>query len=121
MGKSAITKLANAAKVSRDIAADWLSKQAIWQIYLPGPKSIKRGSFDVYVPNEVHQADILYLPRRVYKYALTMVDTAIRYKEAFPLSTKLSSEVATAFTKIYQKGPLRWPNLLQVDPGSEFR
>ena len=22
--------------------------------------------------------------------------------------------------KIYQKGPLRWPNLLQVDPGREF-
>ena len=125
MGKSAIGKLASAAKVSLDIAADWLSRQAIWQIYLPGPKSIKYGSFDVYVPNEVHQADILYLPhdkqRRVYKYALTVVDIASRYKEAFPLSTKSSFEVADAFTKIYQKGPLRWPNLLQVDPGSEFR
>ena len=52
---------------------------------------------------------------------LTIVDIASRYKEAYPLSTKLSSEVATAFMKIYQKGPLRWPKLLQVDPGSEFR
>ena len=58
MGKSAIDKLANAAKVSRDVAADWLARQAIWQIYLPGPKSINYGSFDVHVPNEVHQADI---------------------------------------------------------------
>ena len=106
-GKSAINKLANAANVPRDIAADWLSRQAIWQIYLPGPKSIKYGSFDVYVPNEVHQADILYLPhdkqRRVYKYALTVVDIASRYKEAFPLSTKSSSEVAAEFTKIYKQ------------------
>ena len=125
MGKSAIGKLANAAKVPRNVAMDWLSKQAIWQIYLPGPKSIARGSFDVYVPNEVHQADILYLPhdrqRRVYKYALTVIDVASRYKEAYPLSTKSSDEVANAFTKIYQKGPLRWPKLLQVDPGNEFR
>ena len=51
MGKSAIGKLANAAKVSRAVAADWLSKQAIWQIYLPGPRSIKYGSFDLYSPN----------------------------------------------------------------------
>ena len=125
MGKSAIGKLASAAKVSRDVAVDWLSRQAIWQIYLPGPKSIKRGSFDVYGENEVHQADLLYLPhdkqRRSYKYALTVVDVASRYKGAFPLSTKSSSEVAEAFKKIYRSGPLKWPNLLQVDPGSEFR
>ena len=103
IGKTAVTKLANAAKVSRDMATNWLSRQAIWQIYQPGPKSIVRGSFDVQVLNEVHQADILYLPhdrqRRVYKYALTVVDIASRYKEAVPLSTKSSSEVAAAFKK----------------------
>ena len=62
MGKSAIDKLANTAKVTRKIAEDWLARQAIWQIYLPGPASISHGSFDVHVPNEVHQADILFLP-----------------------------------------------------------
>ena len=41
MGKSAIGKLTNAANVSRDIAADWLARQAIWQIYLSGPTYIK--------------------------------------------------------------------------------
>ena len=125
MGKSAIDKLANSAKVPYNIAKDWLAKQAIWQIYLPRPKKINYSHFDVNVPNEVHQADILFLPhdkykKKVYKYALTIVDIASRYKDAFPLSTKSSSEVAAAFKKIYQKGPLRWPKLLQVDPGREF-
>ena len=38
MGISAVDKLANAAKVNKTTAADWLSRQAIWQIYLPRPK-----------------------------------------------------------------------------------
>ena len=37
-GIAAIKKLANAAKVSEDIAKNWLVKQALWQIYLPAPK-----------------------------------------------------------------------------------
>ena len=50
-----------------------------------------------------------------------MVDIASRYKQAEPLKTKSAIEVASAFEKIYQKSPLRWPNLLQVDPGKEFQ
>ena len=74
------------------------------------------------VPNEVHQADILFLPHdRGYKYALTVVDIASRYKEAEPLKTKSATEVASAFERIYRRGPLHWPNLLQVDPGKEFQ
>ena len=80
-GKAAISKLASAAKVKYTTAKDWLSKQAIWQIYLPGPSKINYSHFDVTVPNEVHQADILFLPRdNGYKYALTVVDIASRYK-----------------------------------------
>jgi len=121
-GKSAIDKLANAAHVTRATASNWLSKQAIWQIYLPGPKYINYSFFDVKIPNEVHQADILYLPHDdIYKYALTVVDIASRYKEAEPLKNKSSSETSNAFKKIYQRGPLNWPNLLQVDPGREFQ
>ncbi len=37
-GKTAIIKLAEAAKVSRDVAENWLERQAIWQNYLPPPK-----------------------------------------------------------------------------------
>lgn len=58
--------------------------------------------------------------RKTYKYALTVVDVASRFKEAEPLTSKDSAEVARCFQKIYKRGPLRWPQLLQVDPGSEF-
>ena len=58
--------------------------------------------------------------RKVFKYALTVVDVASRYKEAEPLTSKNSDEVALAFKRIYKRSPLKWPELLQVDPGREF-
>ena len=122
---AAIKKLASAAGVPLDAAKNWLKKQAIWQIYLPAPRHIPRPKFDVQVPNEVHQADLLFLPhdrvgRKTYKYALTVVDIASRYKEAEPLTTKGAAEVADALSRIYKRGPLTWPKMLQVDPGREF-
>ena len=126
-GFSAIKRLSAAAKVSEEEAKSWLKKQAIWQIYLPAPSYIPRPTFDVFVPNEVHQADLLFLPhdrplrsRKTYKYALTVVDVASRYKEAKLLTTKESAEVAKAFSTIYKRSRLKWPKLLQVDPGREF-
>ena len=61
-GLAAIEKLASAAKVTEQQAKDWLKRQAIWQIYLPAPRRVPRPKFDVAVPNEVHQADLLFLP-----------------------------------------------------------
>ena len=126
-GMAAIKKLAAAAKVSEDVAKRWLTKQALWQVYLPGPHYIPRPKFDVSMPNAVHQADLLFLPhdklprgKKVYKYALTVVDVASRYKAAEALTSKESDEVAKGFAKIYRHGPLKWPKLLQVDPGREF-
>ena len=125
-GYSAIKRLSTVAGVSEEEAKSWLKKQAMWQIYLPAPSYIPRPTFDVFVPNEVHQADLLFLPhdrplrsRKTYKYALTVVDVASRYKEAEPLASKESAEVAKAFSTIYKR-VLRWPKLLQVDPGREF-
>ena len=121
-GKAAIGKLASAAKVKKTNAANWLSKQAIWHIYLSPPKQIEFSHFDISEPNEVHQADILFLPHDgVYKYDLTVVDVASRFKHAEPLKTKSSTELAFAFERIYRWGPLGWPNLLHVDPGKEFK
>ena len=104
---------------------DWLKKQAIWQIYLPAPRHISRPKFDVAVPNEVNQADLLFLPydrvrRQTFRYALTVVDVASRFKEAEPLTSKTAAEVADGLARIYKRSPLRWPKLLQVDPGREF-
>ena len=101
--------------------------QALWQIYLSAPRYVPRPKFDVATPNSVHQADLLFLPhhklprgRKIYKYALFVVDIASRYKEAEPLTSKDSAEVAKAFQSIYRRSPLTWPQMLQVDPGREF-
>ena len=62
--------------------------------------------------NKVHPADLLFLPydtvkvgriNKTYKYALTLVDLGTRYKEAEPLTSKDSKEVAMAFEKNIQK------------------
>ena len=73
----------------------------------------------------IHQADLLFLPhdrvrQKTFRYALTVVDVASRYKEAEPLTSKTAAEVADGLTRIYKRSPLRWPKLLQVDPGREF-
>ena len=57
---------------------------------------------------------------QVYMYALTVVDVASKFKAAEPLTSKNSSEVLRAFRTIYDCGPLRWPKVLQVDPGRKF-
>ena len=126
-GLAAAKKLSSTAKVSEEVAKRWLAKQALWQTYLPAPRYIPRPKFDVSLPNSVYQADLLFLPhdklphgRKVYKYALTVVDVASRYKAAEPLTSKKSDEVSKTFQRIYKRGPLKWPQLLQVDPGRLF-
>ena len=109
-GLAAIEKLASAAKVTEQQAKEWLKRQAIWQIYRP--------KFDVAVPNEVHQADLLFLPHN--RYTLMVVDVASSYKEAEPLISKTAAEVADALSHIYRWGQFKWPKLLQVDPGRKF-
>ena len=76
-------------------------------------------------PNDIHQADIIYLPhdklkRRTYKYALNVVDVASRYKGSHQLTTKNTKEVAQAFQWIYENTPLTYPKTLIIDGGKEF-
>jgi len=122
-----IKKLAEAAKVPEETAKKWLMRQALWQIFVPVTKRIPQPKFVVPTPNKVHQADLPFLPHdklprgcKIFKYALTVVDVASRYKEAEPLTSKNSDEVALAFQKIYKCLPLEWPEMMQVDPGREF-
>lgn len=125
-GLTAIRRLSEEAEVSEAVAKNWLSKQAIWQIYLPAPKKIIRPKFENYIPNDTHQIDLLYLPydkigKKKYKYALTIVDLATRYKDAEPLTERSANAVAVAITKIYNRGPLTFPRLIQCDGGAEFK
>ena len=57
--------------------------------------------------------------RKTFKYALVVVDVASRYKDAEPLTSKESSEVAKSFEKIYSR-KLKWPERIIIDPGKEF-
>ena len=103
---SAFSKLADASGVSENEAKEWLKKQALWQIYSPSPRYIPRPHWTVDKLNEIHQADLLFLPhdtvrRKTFKYALVVIDVASRYKDAEPLTSKESSEVAKSFEKIY--------------------
>lgn len=125
-GETAVSKLSAASGVDKKTARKWLRKQPIWQIYAPKPKFVPRPYFNETRPNHTHQVDILYLPHdrhrnRTYKYALNVIDLASRYKASEPLTGKSSHQAADALERIYARGPLKWPTLLQFDPGKEFQ
>ena len=61
-GIAVIQNLSARAKFSENLARGWLEKQAIWQIYRPAPRHIPWPKFDIATSNEVHQADLLFLP-----------------------------------------------------------
>ena len=78
-------------------------------------------------PNEQHQFDLLYMPHNLlegntYKYILTGIDVASRYKIARPLRTKKSSEVAFVLEAMYKKcSAFTYPKTFQCDNGSELK
>ena len=103
-------------------------KQPLYQIYLPASKYISRpnASMSLFAkPNDIHQADILYLPHdkfknKTHKYAPNIVDVASRYKGSYQLDTENSKEVAQAFQWIYENTPLTYPKTQIIDDGKEF-
>ena len=127
-GKTAIHKLSKALGSMKEEAEKWLLKQPMYQIYLPAPKYIPRpnASMSLFTEqNDIHQADILYLPhdklkKKTYKYALNVVEVASKYKGSYQLTTKNAKEVAQAFQWIYQNTSLAYPKTLIINVGKEF-
>ena len=78
-------------------------------------------------PNEQHWFDLLYMPHNLfeentYKYILTGIDFAPRYKVSRPLRTKNSNEIAFVLGAIYKKGGVfKYPRTFQCHNGSEFK
>ena len=98
-GQKAIKKLKELRKAKPKVVKQWLSKQAFWQMHLPPPKHVDRPHYDVMIPNEMHQFHLLYMPSDTlygnkYKYILSGIDVASRYKVARPLRTKQAKDVA---------------------------
>ena len=65
-GKAPIGKLAS-VKSRKATAANWLSKPAIWQIYILTPKQINFSHFDVGVQQQIH--------RQFYEYSKILFRT----------------------------------------------
>ena len=96
------------------------------------------GFNSITIPNEVHQADVLYMPydkvgRVTYLFCLNVVDVASRYKVSIPIgaiSVKDRQGILTSRTiaralkeKCYDNPecPLVWPKVFLSDKGPEFK
>ena len=118
-----------AKKLRKDkpkVIKQWLSEQAFWQVHLPSPKHFDRAHYEVTIPNEMHQFDLLYKPLDTlygnkYKYFLSGIDVASRYKVARPLRSKQARDVADMIADICKVGPLTYPKIFQCDNGSDFK
>ena len=78
---------------------------------LPAPKQVDRPHYQVTIPNEMHQFDLLYMSLdslygSQYKYISAGIDAASRYKVARPLRTKQARDVAEMIGDNYKVGPL---------------
>ena len=125
-GQKAVKKLRELSGEKPKVVKQWLSRQAFWQVHLPVPKRVDRPHYQVTIPNEMHQFDLLYKPSdslygSKYKYILAGIDAASRYKVARPLRMKQAHDVAEMIADIYKVGPLTYPKIFQCDNGSEFK
>ena len=115
----AIRELDKITSMSKKDIKLWLAKQALWQVYIPPPKEVNHPHYDVTEPNKQHQFDILYMPHNLfegntYKYVLTGIDVASRYKVTRPRKTKQSSQVAFVLGPIYKRGDVfKYPKVFQ--------
>ena len=125
-GQKAIEKLKELSKEKPKTVKQWLSREAFWQVHLLAPKRVDRPHYEVTIPNQMHQFDLLYMPSDTlygnkYKYILAGINAASRYKVARPLRTKQTKDVDEMIADIYKIGPLTYPKIFQCDNGSEFK
>ena len=100
-----------------------MSRQAIWQVHKPPSKHIDRPHYEVTIPNQMHQFDLLYMLNDTlygnkYKYILSRIDATSRYKVARPLKTKQAADVAAMIANIYKVGPFTYPKICGREGGS---
>jgi hypothetical protein len=104
----------------------WLSGQYVNQINKrPGLKAYGANTrFNVEVPNRAQAVDIMEIvpdSKTRAKYILNIVDLASRYKESRALTKKSAESVLAALKDIYAHSPLKPPETLLCDSGSEFK
>ncbi|XP_057302757.1 uncharacterized protein LOC130636923 [Hydractinia symbiolongicarpus] len=126
VGRKAVKLITKESGLSKKKVMHWLSRKLLFLRHIKGPKRIDYPHFTITRPKEMHQFDLLYMPHdrlcgNTYRYILTGIDVASRYKVARPLRTKKASEVADMFKDIYKAGPLHYPKTFQCDNGGEFK
>ena len=82
-GQKAIRKLRELSKEKPSGIKKWLSRQDIWQVHLPPPKHVNRPHYEVMIPNQMHQFDLLYMPSDTlygnqYKNFLSGIDATLK-------------------------------------------
>ena len=97
-GGKAIKELHKITSMSKKDIKSWLAKQALSQVHIPPPQEIHHPHYDVTKPNEQHQIDLLYMPHNLlkgntYKFILTGIDVACRYKLCGHLKPKNQSKL----------------------------
>ena len=125
-GKAAVKKLAELSGEKPKVIKQWLSRQAFWQVHLPAPKRVDRPHYQVTIPNEMHQFDLLYMPSDTlygnkYKYILAGIDAVSRYEVVRLLRTKQACDIAEMIADIYKVVPLTYPSTFQCHNSSEFK
>jgi hypothetical protein len=129
-----IKKISDVSKFyDRFMASDVKSKgklkdEILYQLYkMPtaDPKEIAPQILDPqdHSPNQIQQADLLYMPDDSgYKYGLTVVDTGSRKTDCEPMKDRTALDALTAIKAIYKRGILKMPDLsIEVDSGAEFK
>ena len=124
-GQKAVRKLKELSGEKPKTVKQWLSRQAFWQVHLPAPKRVDRPRYEVTIPNEMHQFDLLYMPSDTlygskYKYILAGIDAASRYKVARSLRTKQARDVAEMIADIYKVGPLTYLSVMMAANSKEM-
>ena len=117
-GQKAIRKLRELSKEETSVIKKWLSRQAIWQVHLPASKRVNRSHYQVTIPNQIHQFDLLHMHHDMlyaneYKYILSGIHVNSRYKVARPIENKQAKDVVEMSANIYKLGPLTYSKIFK--------
>ena len=58
----AIKRLRELNNEKKMVVKQWLSRQAFWQVHSLLLKHVDRPHYEVMIPNQMHQFDLLYMP-----------------------------------------------------------
>ena len=107
----------------RESIINFYNNQEIVQIHKKPPEKSKlRNHFQISVPHERHELDLLFLPTdKGNKYCLTVIDCASRYKFAEPVKNKTANTVLEAYKRIMSRKFYEKPRTCVADDGSEFK